>query len=131
MSLLAVVLALGVNAVLNIVFPRPRPFLVLSAHVLVPSPPQDSTFPSDHVAVASAIAVTLLWGAETGWGIFGLFVALLIGASRVVVGVHYPSDILGGVFVGAVCAWIVFLAEIPLRPLLNRTIALARRFRLA
>jgi undecaprenyl-diphosphatase len=131
LSVLAAVLALGVNAVLNTFLPRPRPFLVLPAHVLVTSPPHDSSFPSDHAAVASAIAVTLLFGAEPGWGVLGLLGALVVGASRVIVGVHYPSDILGGVLVGAVCAGIALRTAAPLRPVLNYLLGVARRLGLA
>ncbi len=131
LSVLAVVLALGVNAVLNGIFPRPRSFLVLPVHVLVTPPPHDSSFPSDHAAVASAIAVTLLCGVGAGWGVLGLLGALVIGASRVIVGVHYPSDILGGVLVGAVCAGIALRAEAPLRPVVTFVLGIARRLRLA
>ncbi len=130
LSLLAAVLALGVNVLLNVVLPQPRPFLALPAHVLVASPPHDSSFPSDHAAIASAIAMTLLVGLEAGWGVLGLLGALIIGASRVVVGVHYPSDILGGLLVGAMCAGIALRAEAPLRPALNLVLAAARRLRL-
>jgi len=38
LAVFAAVLSLGANAVLNVVAPRPRPFLVLPAHVLVPLP---------------------------------------------------------------------------------------------
>src|ERR1700730_7464378 len=50
-------LALGANAVLNILTPRPRPFLTLPATVLVPAP-HDPSFPSDHAAVAAAVSAT-------------------------------------------------------------------------
>ncbi len=42
LSVIAAVFALGVNAVLNVVLPRPRPFLVLPAHVLVASRQADA-----------------------------------------------------------------------------------------
>jgi undecaprenyl-diphosphatase len=131
LSVVAAVLALGVNAVLNAALPRPRPFLVLPVHLLVMSPPRDSSFPSDHAAVASAIAVTLLVGAGAGWGVLGLLGAVIIGVSRVIIGVHYPSDILGGMLVGAVSAGVALWAEAPLRPVLDFVIGVARRFRLA
>ncbi len=129
--MLAAVLALGINALLNVVLPRPRPFLVLPVHVLVTSRPQDSSFPSDHAASASAIAATLLLGTEARWGVLGLLGALVIGASRVIAGVHYPSDILGGVLVGAMCAGFALRAEAPLRPVLNFALETARQLRLA
>ncbi len=124
-------LSLGVNTFLNVAFPRPRPFLVLPAHVLVPSPPRDASFPSDHAAVTTAFAVTLLLGGEARWGLAALAGAALIGAARIAVGVHYPSDILGGMVVGALCAAGAVQARGPLQPVLDRVLAIARRCRLA
>ncbi len=131
LAVLAALLALGVNAALNVVLPRPRPFLVLPAHVLVASPPHDPSFPSDHAALTSAIATTLLWGVGAGWGVLGLLGAVIIGASRVIVGIHYPSDIVGGLLVGVACAGIALRVEVPLRPVLDFALGIARRFRLA
>lgn len=130
LAVCAAAFALGVNALLNVAFPRPRPFLVLPAHVLG-ARPHDSSFPSDHAAVATAIAVELVIGGEAGWGVLGLLGALVIGTSRVIIGVHYPSDILGGALVGAMCAMIAFRAEPWLRPVLDVVLAIARRAHLA
>lgn len=127
----AVGLSLGVNAVLNVAVPRLRPFLVLPAHVLLPSPPRDASFPSDHAALTTAVAVTLLLGGEAGWGRAALTGAALIGIARVAAGVHYPSDILGGMLVGAVCAAGMIRARGPLKSVLDRVLAIARRCRLA
>ena len=46
------------------------------------------------------------------WGIGFFIAALLMNISRIVAGVHYPSDILGGMIVGVIVAYVVFyLAE--------------------
>jgi undecaprenyl-diphosphatase len=127
----AAMLALAVNVGLNIVLPRPRPFMVLPAHVLVGSPPHDPSFPSDHAAFTSAIAVTLVLAGISGWGAVGLLGAFVIGTSRVIVGVHYPSDIVGGVIVGAICAVLALALERPLDPVLSRLVGIARRWHLA
>lgn len=127
---LAAVLALGVNAVMNVAVPRFRPFLTLPAHVLVPRP-ADPSFPSDHAAFSSAIGIMLLAMGDGAWGAFALLGVVGLGTARVMVGVHYPSDILGGMAVGAASVLVVLLAQKPLRPLLNFTIAIARLIRLA
>ncbi|HLW59513.1 MAG TPA: phosphatase PAP2 family protein [bacterium] len=131
LALLAAVLAVGVNLVVNAAFPRPRPFLVLPAHVLVPSPPRDASFPSDHTAVAGAVSVMLLLGGQGGWGMLGLLGAALIGAARVVVGVHYPSDVAAGILIGAACAAAASRVRAPLRPMLDTILAVAKRAHLA
>jgi undecaprenyl-diphosphatase len=128
LAVLAAGLALSVNAVLNAAVPRPRPFLVLPAHVLV-ARPHDPSFPSDHAAVAFAVGVTLLLRAEPALGAAAVLGAALIGAARVMVGLHYPSDILGGMAVGAASAAALAVARGLLEPLLALLIALARRLR--
>jgi undecaprenyl-diphosphatase len=44
----------------------------------------------------------LVWGAAAA-------VALLVGLTRVYLGVHWPSDVIGGMFLGF--AWTVFVAR--------------------
>ena len=87
------------------------------------SPPHDASFPSDHAAVAGAVSTMLLLDGLWGWGLAGWVIGLIIGAARVAVGVHYPSDILGGLAVGAVSAYAC-------RPLSNVAARVAYRLRL-
>jgi len=131
LAVLAGTLSLVANFGLNLAVPRPRPFLVLPAHVLAGTPAHDPSFPSDHAAFTSAIGITLLLGGMVKWGAAGLLGAFAIGTSRVIVGVHYPSDVLGGVLVGAVCGAVTFQAQRPLRPALDLLLGAARRLRLA
>jgi undecaprenyl-diphosphatase len=74
-------------------------------------------FPSGHAMRAIVVYVTLAWlvtrldGTPTlrraAW-ILALAVTLAVGASRVHLGVHYPSDVLGGFLLGG--AWILLVA---------------------
>ena len=123
-GLAAAVLALGVNQVISHIWARPRPFtdhplgvvpLISSAH--------DASFPSDHAAISFAIAFAILLVAgRPGW----LFVAwaALISASRVLAGIHYPTDVLAGALVGLGCGYVS--ARLAL-PLLARLTALVSR----
>jgi undecaprenyl-diphosphatase len=130
LAVLAAVLSLSVNAVLNAAVPRLRPFVMVPANVLVP-PPHDPSFPSDHAAVAAAIAATLILRGDQALGVAAMWGAAIIGTARVIVGIHYPTDILGGMVVGAGAAAAVSGARRFLEPLLAFLIALARRLRLA
>ena len=85
---------------------RPSYAPAMAARVLEAQPPSSATFPSGHAAtaVAGAIAAVRLLP-RASWVFWAL--ATLMAYSRVYVGVHYPTDLLGGALVGAACAWLV------------------------
>ena len=97
------------SALLNLAtkqfFRRDRPTLWESL-----APETTFSFPSGHAMGSMTLAMTLIllsW--HTRWRWLVLLVAaafvLQVGASRIYLGVHYPSDILGGWFAGM--AWVV------------------------
>ena len=67
-------------------------------------PPLDRSFPSGHTASSAATAASLLL---TGSSLRApaLLLALLIAASRLYLGVHYLTDILGGAAAGIASAF--------------------------
>ncbi len=67
------------------------------------------SFPSGHTtsAVAALVPVFLLCNKKKSWIV--LFLAVLMGASRNYVMVHYPSDVLGGIIIGAVAGILAFI----------------------
>ncbi len=113
----ATILALLAVQVVNHLYDRTRPFVYHTHHLLI-AHGKDASFPSDHTSGAFAIAFTfLLFGARRlGWAAFVW--GVLIAVARVMVGVHYPTDVLGGVGVGAIAALIVWAP--PVRALLCR-----------
>ena len=93
-------LALGGSALLNLAtkqwFARERPSLWASI-----APETTYSFPSGHAMgsmTLASVAVMLAW--HTRWrvpvSLAGVAFVLLVGMSRVYLGVHYPSDILAG-----------------------------------
>lgn len=91
--------------VLKEAFARPRPFEVFPAVKLLLPPPPDHSFPSTHAATSVAAAAVLWAAALRPWmRVAALTLALLIGFSRVYVGVHYPLDVLGGAAFGLLVA---------------------------
>lgn len=70
-------------------------------------PPDRFSFPSGHTITACAIAVSL--GLYYPALLVGLiFCALSVAASRVILGLHYLSDVLAGVLIGTVIGVAVF-----------------------
>lgn len=76
-------------------FHMPRPFVLGIGHNIISHAPTGS-FPSNHMFIFSSIAFSYLFSPYKKYGIALLFVAWLVGWSRVFVGVHFPLDILGG-----------------------------------
>ncbi len=78
---------------------RPRPFVNHpDVRLLIPIP-FNTSFPSGHTAAAIAISCAL-FVADPVLGVVAFLIASFIALSRIMVGVHYPSDILGGVVIG-------------------------------
>lgn len=79
--------------------PRSRPFAASpSANALIDHPP-DRSFPSRHVASATAMALSVRPASATGSALLA-FIALGVGVGRVRSGLHYPSDVMAGVALG-------------------------------
>lgn len=82
---------------------RPRPYLTLTdVHQLVGS--GGGSFPSNHAMNTAAMAVILGWGMPRIRPYAWLY-ACLAAYSRVYCGVHYPSDVLGGMAIGALVGY--------------------------
>jgi Membrane-associated phospholipid phosphatase len=81
---------------------RPRPSRALDQRALVDEPDQFS-FPSGHSAAAMAVAIVYAV-AFPPLAIVLIPVAMLVGASRVCLGVHYPGDVLIGQLIAVLTA---------------------------
>lgn len=152
---LGIILAYGIGYLLF----EPRPFISHPGivHQLIPHA-ADTAFPSDHETVMAAVATVLVLylvtvvlplrrmaggnspenaalgravAVATTLAILGLLAVAYIGVSRVYVGVHYPSDILGGAAAGAIAGGVASAMRPLAEPALNPLIRLAQRFRLA
>lgn len=100
--------AVLLNVVLKLIFERPRPDLWEQLVVET-----SFSFPSGHAMVSSALAfsmVAIAWNTRFRWyavGAGALFM-LIIGFSRLYLGVHYPTDVFAGWLVSG--AWVLLVA---------------------
>ena len=96
---------------------RPRPYQVIADAVLRQQPAHGTSFPSSHTAVTLAVAIALLPFLSRSLAATGIGYAVLVGWSRVYLGVHFPLDVLGGAGIGMAVGGVVLLA---LQALLRR-----------
>jgi hypothetical protein len=97
-GLAAAALGLLVNQVVSHVWDRARPYE--AHHGIIPLLPRsaDPSFPSDHATAALAIAFGVFFvSRRAGWFFLGF--AVLVSASRVLAGMHYPTDVLASLVI--------------------------------
>lgn len=83
-----------------IIYNRRRPFAVFNIKSLVDQR-RDHSFPSTHAGSSLIISLAVL-NINLKLGVLMIFMAVLTAFSRIMVGVHYPTDILG--------AWLIALS---------------------
>ncbi|MDO4530697.1 MAG: phosphatase PAP2 family protein [Bacillota bacterium] len=93
------------NLILKPLVDRTRPYVVWDYTPLIP-PVGDASFPSGHTS-ASFAAATALYCIDKRWGIAAYILSVLIGFSRLYLGVHFPLDVFCGAILGAASAKLV------------------------
>lgn len=107
MGLLALLLMLLINNMgLKNLFARPRPYDVNTAIITLAERPTSYSFPSGHTASAFSAATVFFRKLPKKYGVPILILAFLMGLSRIYVGVHYPTDVLGGMLCGIAISYL-------------------------
>ena len=111
LALCAMVLGLLVtNLTIKPLVERARPWLDWPIVPLVTEKDPNS-FPSGHTCAAFAAGMIWMRTLPWRWGrVAAVVLAALMGLSRLYVGVHYPTDVLVGAIIGALCALVIWKA---------------------
>jgi membrane-associated phospholipid phosphatase len=96
-------LAIGLNYALKLVVRRPRP--ILEGLPPLGGAPSSLSFPSAHATSSFAVATAMTRVDPLGALAFALALALALG--RPYLGMHYPSDVLGGAILGILLGLLV------------------------
>jgi membrane-associated phospholipid phosphatase len=96
----ATLLAVAVNQPIGRAVGEHRPYVDHPHALLLIGSTADFSFPSDHAVMAGAVAAGLwIVSHRLGYGVAAL--AVLLAATRVYVGAHYPGDVVAGLALGA------------------------------
>ena len=101
-------LAIG-NGIIKNVVARPRPYVLDTNLNIIPwlkETIHDWSFPSGHTLASFEAAGVLMMCDKKRFGIVALVYAILIALSRIYLCVHYPTDVLAGVLLGLLFAFI-------------------------
>ncbi len=118
---LAAAVAVLVNVPIRGIVERPRPFLDHDGLEVLVSGKTDYSFVSDHATLSMALAVGLFL-ANRKFGLVAIVMAVFAGFCRVYMGVHYPTDVIGGLALGTAVALLLSPAAMALLTPLMRAI---------
>lgn len=88
------------NVLLKNIVARPRPYDVITGLTSLVGAQKDYSFPSGHTGSSFAAAVVMLRMLPKRYGVPAVVLAVLVGLSRLYVGVHYPTDVFAGMMIG-------------------------------
>lgn len=95
------------NLTLKPLIARVRPFDLVEGIELLISRPTDFSFPSGHT-LSSTVAAAVLTMADKRFGYVAIPLAALIAFSRLYLYVHFLTDVLGGVVIGAIISIVIY-----------------------
>lgn len=116
LGLAAIIMSNFMVIFLKYIIAEPRPFLTLP-HVDLLTTENGSSFPSGHTASSFAVATAIglkyyKRGQGKYWLIYPLLLfSIVVGFSRVYVGVHYPYDVFFGALMGILCGLFIIESE--------------------
>ena len=88
---------------------RPRPYLAYPHALVLLTKSSDFSFPSDHAIIAGAFAAGLLFLSRP-LGTIAAVAAVVLAFARVYTGMHYPTDTIAGLLIGAAVTTALILA---------------------
>ncbi|MBU3156243.1 phosphatase PAP2 family protein [Clostridium estertheticum] len=106
-AMISITLSTGIGKILKVTVTRLRPFIKIPNLNIKKIGIDKYSFPSGHTTGAFSLAVII----ALYFPIFGFItipLALCVGISRIYIGVHYPTDVIVGIFIGTTCSLLTY-----------------------
>ena len=106
-AMISITISTGIGKLLKISVNRLRPFIDIPNLNIKKIGIDKYSFPSGHTTGAFSLAVII----ALYFPIFGFItipLAFCVGISRMYIGVHYPTDVIVGVFIGSICSLLTY-----------------------
>lgn len=109
---LSLLIAGGIAVLLKNAVLEPRPFVSLSNVHLLIAEDDPNSFPSGHTTSTFAVLSVLVFKfRHEFWSVVLILFGIVIGFSRIYVGVHYPLDVFAGCILGVLSAYFTYRYE--------------------
>lgn len=100
--IIVLILITIVTQLIKLLVMRPRPYTELSSLVVLATE-SDFSFPSGHTSTSVSMIYLLAKEYDNYWL---WIIPIMVALSRMYIGVHYPSDVLGGFLIGLFVAYV-------------------------
>ena len=106
-AMISITISTGIGKILKVTVTRLRPFIKIPNLNIKKIGIDKYSFPSGHTTGAFSLAITI----ALYFHIFGFItipLAICVGLSRIYIGVHYPTDVIMGIFIGITCSLLTY-----------------------
>ncbi len=102
----SIAFSLACNQLVRSLWPHPRPFMISLGHNFLSHRPEAS-FPSDHSTAFFVLGLCLMLTSLPRLGGIVVLLGIVVGWSRIYLGVHFPFDIFGSMLFAIPSSWLV------------------------
>lgn len=106
-AMISITISTGIGKILKVSFTRLRPFIKIPNLNIKKIDIDKYSFPSGHTTAAFSLAVIITLYFPM-FGFIALPLALCVGISRMYIGVHYPTDVIMGIFIGSMSSFLTY-----------------------
>lgn len=106
-AMISITISTGIGKLLKVSVTRLRPFIIIPNLNIKKIGIDKYSFPSGHTTGAFSLAVIIALYFPI-MGFITLPLAFCVGISRMYIGVHYPTDVIMGIFIGSTCSLLTY-----------------------